>query len=789
MTTLVAVLLTLSMAQSAVTGVVRDPSGGAVPGATVVVRTAGGSEQQTQTGPDGRFTIEGPSEGDATLIVRAGGFAEARQPLTYTGDIEVVLAPAAVRESVTVTPSRSAQRLGDTPASVNVLSAEQIRQSPAVIADDVLRQIPTFSLFRRTSAIAANPTAQGVSLRGIGPSGVSRTLVLLDNVPFNDPFGGWVYWTRVPLDNVERVEVVEGPTSSLYGNYAMGGVINVVSGRSLRRALELKPQFGNYGQRKADLFASDVWGKLSAAVNASLFDTDGFAVVDPAERGPVDTRAAVAFRNINVKSDYAPTNNVRAHVRGGYFREERDNGKMTTFTPVVDEANSTTWKSLSGGVRVVLPDQSALEATVFSDFVRFRSNFLAVPNPSTRAIGRLTLEQNVPTTNVGSMVQWSRAIGLKNFFSAGSDLRWVDGDSEEDAFDAVTGSNRTLRRVSGGTQRSLGVFLQDIFTPVQSVTITASARVDHWRNYDAHNFENTVANGAIGGPTANDQPSLPGRTDTVVSPRLAAIHHLTERVNVWGALSSGFRTPTLNELYRQFRVGALLTLANEGLGPERLWGAEAGVSAEIARNLTARVTWYDNRIRNPISNVTIGTNLQQRQNLGRTRVQGVQTDVEYRIGAAWRVAGAYLFNNARVREFEANPSLVDNCRGVAGEPCFLPQVPRHRGSLQVAYSNPRFATVAVQMQFVGLQYDDDQNVRGVPSNGCSVSVFSPCSNPGLPGYTTVDLTALRSINRNLEVFFGVQNLGNAVYYVQTYPTTMGTPRLINGGVRIRFSGR
>ena len=99
------------------------------------------------------------------------------------------------------------------------------------MADDVLRQIPTFSLFRRTSSLAANPTAQGVSLRGIGPSGVSRTLVLLDDIPFNDPFGGWVYWTRVPMMNAERIEIIDGATSSLYGNYAMGGVINIVTNR------------------------------------------------------------------------------------------------------------------------------------------------------------------------------------------------------------------------------------------------------------------------------------------------------------------------------------------------------------------------------------------------------------------------------------------------------------------------------------------------------------------------------------------------------------------------------
>ena len=175
--------------------------------------------------------------------------------------VEVRLRPAGYTEQLVVTATRSEQRIADVPASVNVVTNEQIEQSPAVVADDVLRQVPTFSLFRRTSSLAANPTAQGVSLRGIGPSGVSRTLVLLDDVPFNDPFGGWVYWTRVPMMNAERIEIIDGATSSLYGNYAMGGVINIVTNRPTPRTLIFKPQYGNRATPKMDLFASDVWGK------------------------------------------------------------------------------------------------------------------------------------------------------------------------------------------------------------------------------------------------------------------------------------------------------------------------------------------------------------------------------------------------------------------------------------------------------------------------------------------------------------------------------------------------
>ena len=277
-----------SQNRATVAGVVRDSTAGAVAGAVVIVRTGSQGDQQTVTGPEGRFSVELPSAGEITLIVRAGGFAENERRLTVTPekrDIEVVLMPAALLEEVTVTPTRTEQRLGDIPASINVLSAEDIRQSPAVVADDVLRQVSTFSLFRRTSSLSSHPTTQGVSLRGIGPSGVSRTLVMLDSVPFNDPFGGWVYWTRVPLISVDRIEITEDTTSSLYGNSAMGGVINIVTARPTRRTVELKPQYGDRSSPKFDFFASDRWNKVGAAVEGSFFNSDGFPIVAARERG------------------------------------------------------------------------------------------------------------------------------------------------------------------------------------------------------------------------------------------------------------------------------------------------------------------------------------------------------------------------------------------------------------------------------------------------------------------------------------------------------------------------
>jgi iron complex outermembrane recepter protein len=758
-----------------ITGTVRDTSGGVLQGALVIARLSSGAERQTVTDDTGRFTLTPPASGEVTLIVRVGGFAESRQTLAPGADrlaLEIALSPAGVSDTVTVTPTRSEQRLGDVPASVSVIGREEIRQSPAVLPDDLLRQMPTFSLFRRSSSISAHPTSQGVSLRGIGPSGVSRTLVLLDGIPFNDPFGGWVYWTRIPLESAERIEVVDSASSSLYGTYAMGGVINIVTSPPARRTFELKSQYGNRQSPKLDFRGSDVWGKVGVSVDASVFDTDGYAPVvevNPAgipERGPIDNNASVAFRNVGVKLEYSPTDRVQAFVRTGYFREERDNGKITTLGPPTEEANDTTLKTLSGGVRVRFADASHLQASIFSDVETFRSNFMAVSqiSPSQpRSIGRMTLNQRVPTKAVGGMVQWSRPFAGMHYVTVGTDWRWVDGDSEEDALDQVTGTQVTVQRVAGGTQRSFGAFIQDIITPTPELTITVSARLDQWKNYDPHNIERTVATGAISDPT------LPERDDTVGSPRVGALYRLTDRVSVWGGIGSGFRAPTLNELYRSFRIGPVLTMANPLLGPERLVGGDAGLSVILARNLTWRGTWFDNRVEDPVSNVTIGNNLQQRQNLGRTRIWGVQTDAEYRFRNYWRVSGAYLYEQAKVKENPEIPELVGN---------FLAQVPKHRGTLQATYANPRFATVSVDLQAIGRQFDDDRNERIVPGY----------DNPGLPKYAIFSVSASRTLNRNLEVFFAAQNLFDQEYFVGTLPTLVGPPRLVSAGVRVRFQG-
>ena len=128
-----------------------------------------------------------------------------------------------------VTAMRAGSAPEQVPFSVEVITADELRRLPATTLDGALRSYPGFSLFRRSDSLTANPTAQGVSLRGIGPSGTSRSLVLLDGLPLNDPFGGWIAWSKVPVESLAQVEFVPGGGATAWGNAALGGVVHLLT--------------------------------------------------------------------------------------------------------------------------------------------------------------------------------------------------------------------------------------------------------------------------------------------------------------------------------------------------------------------------------------------------------------------------------------------------------------------------------------------------------------------------------------------------------------------------------
>jgi outer membrane cobalamin receptor len=239
----------LAAQTSAVHGRVLDTTGAAVTNA-IVTLSVGSSVTTTKTDSGGNFSFS-QAEAKGTIEASAEGFAVARQPWNGQSAIEIVLHPASASEQVAVSAARTEIRLSETPGSTVLLSTQDLDSAPALRVDDVLRQVPGFSLYRRSSSRTANASNQGVSLRGLGGTAASRALVLEDGVPLADAFGGWVYWDRVPPPALSTVEVFRGGASNLYGSDALGGVIQFITRQPQSPAFRLETSYGN--ERTPDL--------------------------------------------------------------------------------------------------------------------------------------------------------------------------------------------------------------------------------------------------------------------------------------------------------------------------------------------------------------------------------------------------------------------------------------------------------------------------------------------------------------------------------------------------------
>lgn len=733
-------------------GIVVDQTGAPVVDAEVFLYASPTLLAQTITGPTGEFTFSGIKTTHGLLRVRATGFAETQREWTSENSaaLRIVLAPLPLKELVVVTAARTNIRLGETSASVAVVSSEQLEQTAALRLDDALRQVVGFQLFRRSGSRTANPTTQGVSLRGTGASGASRALVLFDGVPLNDPFGGWIYWGRVPRESVDQVEVLRGGASHLYGATALSGVVNVIGRAPETPSLSAELSYGNQQTSGGSLFGSLKRGKWTMSLGAEISRTDGYIIVDEDERGRVDTPAGSRYSVANLKLERQLGTMGSLFVRGEVFGESRTNG-----TPL--QTNRTHLRELSAGADLSDKQLGTFNFRVYGGTQVFDQNFSAV------AAGRdsetLTRVQRVPSQSMGFTGQWSRVAGATHTLVAGVEAREVRGASDEFAFF----QNRpTFFAGAGGRERTAGVFAEDFFRPAPRLFVTAGARFDRWREYAALSTT-TPVNAAQPGTTQ----TFADRIETAFSPQVSLMYTPSDRVSLTALFTRAFRPSTLNELYRSFRVGDVVTLANENLRAERQAGGEVGARFYLFnQRLDSRITMFWSEITRPVANVTIsvapGLITRQRQNLGRTRSRGIEVETEARFARRWTISGGYLFADATVLEFPADTSL---------EGLRVPQVPKHQATLQARYSNPAWITFGVQARTGAEQFDDDQN------------------RFPLGGYFTIDAIASRRLTRNVEVFVAAENLLNQRYLVGRTPvTTVGPPLLVRGGIRFRIRG-
>jgi outer membrane receptor protein involved in Fe transport len=709
------------------TGKVVNAEGAPVAGASVL-NLAG--ELLTKTLADGTFSV--PESVKRVEVVSAHSVPVFADLSAETPARIVVERPL---ETVTVSAYRSPLPTQDSPASTRVLTKEEIQQAAPIALDGKLRTVPGFELFRRSSSLVANPTTEGVSLRGLGSTAASRSLVMFDGIPLNDPYGGWIHWSEIPEPAIQSVEVVRGGASDLYGSSAIGGVINVLPVRPSANSLRLAGSYGSQATTNDSVLATLGSGAWSGMFAGSVVATDGYTLIAPEFRGPVDQPSNVHAQNGLAEVDRELPDGGRVFLRGLVLNEARHNG-----TPLQTNAMRL-WRYSAGA------DAGRLTLRLYGSAEHYRQSFSSVA--ADRASEKLVKLGYDPSNELGAQANWKQPLAHNLLLLVGADTRDVRATDHAQGFFGA-GSQTS----AGSHQRQTGVYGEALYTPA-NWTLSGSARVDHFSNFDAKQFAQP------GGFTA-----LPTLEETVVDPRIGVTRRLTPWVSLNASAFRAYRAPTENELYRSFQVGQQVTKANPNLKSERATGWESGVQMNLDRiGSTVRASYFWTQVNRPISALTLSTTptseLLQRNNLGQIESRGISLD--YSIEEQWwALTGGYQFADATVTKFTQEPGLVGN---------WIPQVARNMATAQLVLRKQRWGLLSLQGRMSGRQFDDDLNQYL------------------LHGYFRLDAYASHDFGQHAQVYAEGENLFDRSIEVGRTPLlTLGTPRVARVGLRLNWGG-
>ena len=664
--------------------------------------------------------------------------------------------PAAV-ETVVVTAARLPPAPGDAAFSIIHLTPTQLQQLPRL--DQSIGQVPGISLFRRTSSAAENASTQGVTLRSIAPSGAGRALVTLDGVPQNDPFGGWVIWTSLPSEALEGATIVRGAGAGPYGAGALTGVISLDE-LSRPGAVNFDAAGGELSSgRGAVSTVQSLGGSGSLFISASGEHSDGWVPVQEAA-GAADDRLTLNDYNgaVRLQTEVGP---ALMAVRVGAYHEDRSAGLVGANSEATGSDGSITFTAQPGPGQIGWRVQGWVRHSNFSN--------TSVSVPASRAFTTPANNQYAtPSTGWGANAALRGQAGDLTW-EAGGDVRGAAGEDQE--LYKYVAPAFTQRRLAGGRTLVAGGYVEATWAPGPWL-VTGGGRIDGWWTMDGHRVETNIASGAT---TFASNP--PDRSGAVPTGRIAAKRDLGGGIYFRTAAYTGFRAPTLNELYRPFRVGNNVTEANGALVPERLYGVEGGFGGDYGR-VTWEATGFYNQLKNAVTNVTIGVGpgtfpqfpgagfivaggiLTQRQNAGTINAEGFEGDFTFAVTPTFKIRGAADYTHAEVDGGAVAPQLTGK------RPAQAPSFTATAGADWQAIER---LGLHADLRYESSRWDDDLNTVHL--------------GPG----TRVDAQADWAFSRSMKVFVEATNLLDA--RIQTANTSgvvsYDEPRVVRVGLSFR----
>ena len=761
---LTAVALTGSSlaAQGTVRGTVtRADTHAPIAGATVSVTNP---RRSATTDSRGAYVLRDLAAGTyvvtATAIGRAPDSSSVIVTSNGTVSHEVALKDGSLLlSSVIVSATRTAVEANKTTATVDVLTPEQVRQTPARETQDMLREIPAIELPRASSTVGG--TAQIVSIRGVDEG---RTAVLFDGVPVNDAWGEWIDWGRVPKSMLDHVEVLEGGTSNLYGNGAMGGVISLFSRPTSPGSMDMQLDGGSRDGRHAYVAGGvPLAGAFTADVNADYSEGGGYKLVGlNGAVGPVDIPSSSITRNAYARLNYSPSASWSAFATGHFFGDSRGLG-----TPL--SSGNRDQRDVDFGVNGQNVGGGVLAIRGWNGRQIENQRATTIRNAVTRNAEDSSSNAEIPSHDWGASGQWTRygVVGLESF-SVGADYRHFQGDYNEIDYNTTGCPSATCGTVarqisSGGNQSLSGAFLQAIASPISPLRIELSGRVDQWNNDDGHSFV-----------TGGTQTTYEDRSKTAFSPRLGARYQVASSFSLHAAVYKAFRAPNLAELYRKQVSATSITVPNPDLAAETALGREAGFDWQPVDWLQLKGTYYVAEYDDFNSPVTLTANkpaecgaiatCRIRENVNGERSQGGEAYLAVRPIPELIVSGGVNYDDDR-QQTGLPATATDSTKP------HINRVPSPRQTIRATYSS----TTAGDWTLMWRHEGPTTTLGGI----------------GLAPFTVVDANVQRELLPGLRGFVSVENIGNAQYKVNVAGTgaannpfvySVGLPRTVRAGV-------
>ncbi|MDI1296910.1 MAG: TonB-dependent receptor [bacterium] len=615
-----------------------------------------------------------------------------------------------------------------------VIDRDRLSNSASGRIESVLGDVAGFQQFRRSDSRSANPSAQGATLRALGGNASSRTLVLLDGVPVADPFFGYIPFSALVPDRLSVVRVTRGGGIGAFGAGAVAGTIELAS--ATRDQLPPLSASAFYGSKDATELSGGLTQDLGGgyvSLSGRWDRGDGFQTTPKGQRVAATVPAAYDGWSTNLRAVAPLSSTAEVQFRGTIFGDHR--------TLRFAGANSTS-QGQDASIRLVSRGPWQVDALAYLQARNF-SNIVISSSTFKKSLD----QRNTPSTGLGGKIELRPPVGADHVLRIGIDTRFASGDMYEDAYNATSGAV-TARRHAGGSQVTSGAFVEDDWT-LGSLILTGGVRADHW----------SIDNGffrSSGTGARND--SYADRSDWQFSGRAGALVRVSDAIALRGAAYSGFRLPTLNELYRPFVVFPITTRANAALTPEKLKGVEAGIDLTPLPGVTLAATAFYNRLDDAIANVTIPNvpNTRERRNVDAIVAKGIELTASGRMGDML-LSASYAYSHSRVR-----------APGAAFDGLTPAQSPRHAASATVAWEPRSGPALSATLRYVAKQYEDD------------------LQTDVLPDALTVDAVARLPIGHGVTLVARGENLFDVTVITRNAGGSMdlGTPRTLWLGVRL-----